>query len=68
MSSVKFLYLYHPSRSAVKKILERDDISTSKLVLCVSRIFSSEQAPERSEIISKGIELDENHSKVTIAM
>ena len=62
------LYLFHPSRSAVKKILERDDISTSKLVLCVSRIFSSEQTPERSEIVSKGVEMDERHSKVTIAI
>ena len=26
-------------RSAIKKILERDDISTSRIVLCVSKVF-----------------------------
>ena len=63
---VKLGSIFNTLRSAIKKILERDDISTSKLVLCISRILSSEQTPVSNEIIGKDVAKTDASSKVSI--
>eukprot|EP00112_Aurelia_sp_Birch-Aquarium-sp1_P002215 Seg1237.6 transcript_id=Seg1237.6/GoldUCD/mRNA.D3Y31 product="Breast cancer type 2 susceptibility protein" protein_id=Seg1237.6/GoldUCD/D3Y31 len=55
-------------RSAIKKILERDDVSTSRLVLCVSRVFpaSSRQhiEHEASDSSRKGQQQPESGKRI----